>query len=69
VFKITPNKSSKAGRLRLVRNYGGDLYTFGEKDVPPFDILHNNELKTVFENGELVKEYTFDEVRQNAGCA
>lgn len=25
-----------------------------------------NYLETVFENGELIKEYTFDEVRKNA---
>lgn len=63
VFKVTPGKSSKAGRLALVdyvkparRGY----ITVRETETS------GNLLQTVFENGELVKEYTFDEVRENA---
>jgi nicotinamide phosphoribosyltransferase len=64
VHKVTPNKSSKGGRLELVRDHG-ELTTIQEPKewMGPVDC---GILQTVFENGELVKEYTFDEVRQNA---
>ena len=31
-----------------------------------FPTYYDDELVTVFENGKIVKEYTFDEVRSNA---
>lgn len=61
VFKdpITdPNKSSKKGRVTLYKENG--RYYSGVEDWP------TPVLETVFENGKLIKEYTFEEVRKNA---
>ncbi len=54
-------KKSKGGRLKLV-NLNGEYQTVKENELPEI----NNELVTVFENGEMVKEYNFEEIRQNA---
>jgi nicotinamide phosphoribosyltransferase len=51
-------KSSKKGRVTLYKNRDGSYYS-GVEDWPP------SALETVFENGNLVKEYTFEEVRDN----
>ena len=52
------NKKSKRGRLMLYRNdVNGNYFTDREGVYP------NPQLKTVFLNGEIVKEYTFEEVR------
>lgn len=58
VFKspaTDPTKNSKRGRLALVD--GKTVKDKGQK---------NNMLQTVFEDGKVVKEYTFEEVRENA---
>jgi len=49
-------KTSKAGRLKLVKTEAG--YRTVSEDTAGVDIL-----ETVFENGELKKEYTFEQVR------
>jgi nicotinamide phosphoribosyltransferase len=53
-------KTSKAGRLKLVKiedqYYTNDVYSNHYKD----------ELETVFENGIITKEYTFEEIRERA---
>jgi len=54
-------KKSKGGRLKLI-NLDGKYKTVQESDYPEYQ----NELITVFENGKLIKEYTFEEVRANA---
>ncbi len=54
-------KASKRGRLALVKEKG-EWNTVLEKELNG----RKNYLETVFENGELVKEITFDEVRANA---
>ncbi len=54
-------KTSKAGRLKLVRE-GNSYKTVGENDSPEL----KDELIPVFENGELLKEYSFEEVREKA---
>jgi len=54
-------KKSKGGRLKLIK-VNGEYKTVQESEYPD----HQNELITVFENGKLVKEYTFEEVRANA---
>ena len=54
-------KSSKSGRLAVAHYKGKDWVTIPEKLVLPED----NQLKLVFENGEIIKKYTFDEVRNN----
>uniref|UniRef100_A0A8C6SQP9 Nicotinamide phosphoribosyltransferase n=1 Tax=Neogobius melanostomus TaxID=47308 RepID=A0A8C6SQP9_9GOBI len=68
VFKdpvADPNKRSKKGRLSLHRRQNGDYVTLeeGKGDLEEYgvDLLH-----TVFQNGKIVKTYTFDEVRDNA---
>ena len=52
-------KISKKGRLKLVEE-GGTLVTVPESDPRP------NQLIPVFENGRLLREFSFDEVRANA---
>lgn len=62
VFKdpITDSgKRSKRGRLKLVRD------TAGYKTVALTD-AGEDQLQTIFENGELKREYTFEEVIANA---
>ena len=66
-----PGKVSKAGRLKLFKTKSG-FQTISSKEDPNgfwgnegFDSLQDS-LVTVFENGELTKEYTFDEVKENA---
>ena len=54
-------KSSKSGRLKLVSDEG-EFRTVRADDVPEKD----DELITVFENGEIKKEYTFEEIRDRA---
>jgi nicotinamide phosphoribosyltransferase len=54
-------KKSKAGRLRLIKGYDR-YYTETVGDAQD----GQDELVTVFENGNVVKEYTFAEVRENA---
>ncbi len=54
-------KTSKAGRLKLVKE-NGEFKTIGEKEQPHL----SDELVTVFENGAVVKTYAFEEVRGNA---
>lgn len=54
-------KSSKRGRMRLSRTcYNCGFETF------PLESGTQDELVTVFENGKITKEYTFEEVRTRA---
>ncbi len=55
-----PGKQSKKGRLSLVKNLFGQYETVSGSGDNPSDIL-----QTVFENGRITKEWTFDEVRAN----
>lgn len=60
---ITPSfKKSKTGKLKLVRSTAG-YRTVMETEAPNAI----DELVTVFENGSLTKEYSFEEVRMRAG--
>ena len=52
-------KTSKRGRLSLIP-FDGSVTTVSEANHP------DDLLQTVFEDGEIVKRYTFDEVRANA---
>lgn len=66
IFKepVDKTKCSKRGRLALCRiegAHGSVLRTVPEAKTGGADIL-----QTVFEDGELKREYTFDEVRRNA---
>ena len=51
-------KTSKAGRLKLVQTNG--VFETVREDAAP---LVEDILQTVFENGELVKEFGFEEVQ------
>jgi nicotinamide phosphoribosyltransferase len=53
-------KTSKAGKLKLIRT--GDH--FQTTDI--YSNYHKDLLETVFENGEVVKEHTFEEIRERA---
>lgn len=60
-----PTKASKAGRLTLVKRWGcRDFVTIQEEDKL---ITDKEILELVYENGEMVREWTFEEVRSNAG--
>lgn len=54
-------KKSKGGRLKLIQTENG-FETVSDADYPELQ----DQLITVFENGELKKEYNFEEVRENA---
>lgn len=63
-----PGKKSKAGRVQLWKA-GGEWVSavdqpkgWFDKGFGPFEQI----LETVFENGKLIKEYTFEEVRSNS---
>lgn len=60
VHKGTNGKTSKAGRLKLVEDHG-EIRTMREDETTAPD-----GLQTVFENGKIVREYSFDEIRANA---
>lgn len=57
-------KHSKAGRLKLISN-SGQLKTVRQDEYPNEDDL----LETVFENGAIVKNYSFEEVQLNLRVA
>ncbi len=55
-------KRSKKGRLDLIKN-NGKYETININDLPVGQYSENSELVTVFENGQIKKEYTLAEVR------
>jgi len=57
-----PGKNSKAGRLKLVRV--DDEYSTVAEDSPGRD-----EMVEVFRDGDLLREWTFDEVRMRAALS
>ena len=66
IFKdpIDGSKKSKKGRLVLIRTEDG-ARTINEKEYN--EEQHGSDLlETVFENGVLVRDMSFDEIRQNA---
>jgi nicotinamide phosphoribosyltransferase len=58
---LDSSKTSKKGLLKLVKLDNGDYFTTG-----PHNTL-KDELQMVFLDGEITREYTFDEVRKNVG--
>jgi nicotinamide phosphoribosyltransferase len=70
------SKISKGGRMKLVKeqryNPDTDTSTYEYKTIteshPLYHDMGPDILETVFLNGEITKQYTFDEVRQNATC-
>lgn len=59
-------KSSKKGCLKLIKHEG--VYKTVREDDSAYTEFEN-ELKVVFENGEIKREFTFEEVRSNAEIA
>ena len=65
-----PSKNSKRGRLKLIKLKGWDdrdlnnarYLTIWAKE----EYSEPDELVTVFENGEVIKTYSFDEIRERA---
>jgi nicotinamide phosphoribosyltransferase len=55
-----PGKTSKKGRLQLIRNEQGEYQTVPERP------WNKDELVTVYENGQLLVDYTLEQVRINA---
>ncbi len=55
-------KQSKRGRLRLIRDQYGFFHTVHENDAPE----SADCLVEVFRDGEILREWTFEQVRQNA---
>ena len=55
------SKKSKRGRLKLIKD-GDEVLTVRAQDYPTDKDL----LVPVFENGKILKEYTFDEIREKA---
>jgi nicotinamide phosphoribosyltransferase len=53
-------KTSKAGKLKLVQE-GGIFKTIRQEESSTPDLL-----QTVFENGNVTKDYTFEEIRERA---
>lgn len=56
-------KKSKAGRMKLVKR-DGQFETL----LNPVENMEVDLLETVFKDGELVKEYSLDEIRERAKC-
>jgi len=60
--KSQSSKKSKAGKLKLYRYQNGKYATITSSDSQ-FD-SYINELKTVLYNGDLIIDYTYDQVRE-----
>lgn len=56
------SKSSKRGRLAVIKDPNDKLVTIREDELKG----RKNQLVTVFKDGNIVKEWDFDEVRENA---
>lgn len=66
VFKGTFGKESKRGRLRLTQDTLGNYETVPENSPPHDHEEIHDVLETVFENGKLVREQTFEDIRSRA---
>lgn len=66
VYKVTPGKNSKRGRLKLAQKDGEWLTV--RQDDGSLESTLPDELVTVFENGEIVNPTTFEEVRARANA-
>jgi nicotinamide phosphoribosyltransferase len=63
--KTDMSKQSKSGRLAYVKFIGQDIKR--TITVEQFDpTIHEDLMETVYRDGEILKVYTFDEVRANA---
>lgn len=55
-----PGKASKKGRLALIKEANGGYKTVSEEGLDP----RANKLEVVFENGKLIREQSFAEIRE-----
>jgi len=55
-------KRSKKGRLAVIQENNGEIKTIRSQNLGD----KQNLLETVFKNGQILKDYRFEEVRQNA---
>ena len=62
--RVQSFKKSKAGKLKLILNNNGEYETIQHCQDFTGDVL-----VTIFENGEILKEWTFEEVRERAEVA
>ena len=58
-------KRSKKGRLTVVKNLVGEFMTIR---IDEMNENHTEVMETVWENGQLIKEYTLDEIRERANA-
>jgi len=58
---LDKSKTSKRGKQYLYQDENGKYETTNVKDD-----TRVNQLKTVFKNGKIIKEYTFERIRKNA---
>ena len=58
-------KVSKKGRLDLIRTDDGDYRTVSISHLKENEYHSDSVLELVYENGEIKKEYSLDEVRKN----
>jgi nicotinamide phosphoribosyltransferase len=60
-----PGKTSKKGIVYVLRNAAGQLETFTQPTPTP---VAGDQLIPVFENGNVLREYNLDEIRERANC-
>ncbi|WP_067143395.1 nicotinate phosphoribosyltransferase [Oceanivirga salmonicida] len=58
-------KISKKGRLDLIKDKNGVIKTINISNLKEGTYSPNTILQTVFENGEITREYSLDEIRNN----
>lgn len=63
-WEVPSFKKSKQGMPKLVKNDDGTYRTV-TSHMPEFDSVED-ELVTVFENGNILVDYTFEEIRERA---
>jgi nicotinamide phosphoribosyltransferase len=61
--KTDPGKASKRGRMKLIQVYGPDGMSYKTVSL---DEPGEDQLVEVFRDGEILKNYSFDEVRKRA---
>lgn len=62
-----PGKKSHKGLMHLMSYKVGNVVKYETHDQQTWETEAGGELKQVFLNGKVTKEYTFDEIRKNAG--